>query len=68
MRRSENVVVSNRITIKLSRCLMVLTEGEMMALLRERPEIWAQGLQRGKWERRRHTEDMRKPKAKEVTR
>ncbi len=42
----------DRITIKLPRCVVVLTVGEVLALLRESPTIWAQGLQRGKGLRR----------------
>jgi hypothetical protein len=38
----------DQITIKLPRCIVVLTVNEMLALLRERPAIWAAGLKRGK--------------------
>jgi hypothetical protein len=38
----------DRIEIKLPRCAVILTVGEVLALLRESPAIWAAGLQRGK--------------------
>ncbi|SCM82444.1 conserved hypothetical protein [uncultured Sporomusa sp.] len=36
------------IIIKLPRCLLVLTEPEILALLKTNPGIWAQALKRGK--------------------
>ena len=36
------------IEIRLPCCILVLTEGELMQMLREHVGIWQQGLQRGK--------------------
>jgi len=36
------------IEIKLPRCLICLTEGEMLDLLKGKPEIWEMALRRGK--------------------
>jgi hypothetical protein len=36
------------IKIHLPRCVVVLTANEVLALLQERPDIWQEGLKRGK--------------------
>jgi hypothetical protein len=36
------------IRIYMKRAILVLDEKELLALLKERPDIWATGLQRGK--------------------
>ena len=38
----------DRIEIKLLRCRLVLYENELLLMLREHPDIWQQGLRRGK--------------------
>lgn len=40
------------IEIKLPRCLVVLTEAEILTLLRANPLIWERALRRGKFARR----------------
>jgi hypothetical protein len=36
------------ISIRLPRCVVVLTANEVLALLQEHPDIWQEGLKRGK--------------------
>jgi len=36
------------IEIKMPRCLICLTEQEIMDLLKSKPEVWAEALKRGK--------------------
>lgn len=38
--------------IKLPKCLIVLTKGELIAILKHNPDIWQRGLKRGKAVRR----------------
>ena len=38
--------------IKLPKCLLVLTRGELISLLKHDPNIWQRGLKRGKALRR----------------
>ena len=47
--------------IRLPKCLVVLTKGELLTLLRQDPDLWQKALQRGKAARRaRQTEKRRK--------
>lgn len=39
--------------IRLPKCLIVLTKGELLTLLRQDPELWRKALKRGKVVRRR---------------
>ena len=50
------------ITIKLTKCLLVLTEDEVLSLLRANPLIWERALRRGKFIRR--AAKAREPKGK----
>jgi hypothetical protein len=50
------------IEIKLPKCLLVLTEREMLSLLRANPLIWERALRRGKFIRR--AAKAREPKGK----
>jgi len=36
------------IEIKLPRCLLILTEDEMLSMLKLKPDVWSEALQRGK--------------------
>ncbi|MCL6448263.1 MAG: hypothetical protein K6U04_08950 [Armatimonadetes bacterium] len=50
------------ITIKLTKCLLFLTEDEVLSLLRANPLIWERALRRGKFIRR--AAKAREPKGK----
>lgn len=45
--------------IRLPKCLIVLTKGELLTLLRQDPELWRKALKRGKVVRRRRQAEKR---------
>ncbi len=51
------------IHIRLPKCLVVLTPGEVMTMLRNHPDIWARALRRGKHQRRADALARRTPKS-----
>ncbi|MFA5307837.1 MAG: hypothetical protein WC365_10370 [Candidatus Babeliales bacterium] len=48
MKLSIEVMNMNLIQIKLKRCVLYLTEQEILLLLSIRPDIWAVAIKRGK--------------------
>jgi hypothetical protein len=52
----------DRIEIKLLRCRLVLYENELLLMLREHPDIWQQGLRRGKGVIRARQAEARTPR------
>jgi len=55
-------LLDNMIIIKMPRCILALTESDMMELLRGRPDIWTSSLKRGKYVSREDKEQKRKGK------
>ncbi len=45
--------------VRLPKCLVVLTKGELLTLLRQDPELWEKALKRGKVVRRRRQAEKR---------
>ena len=45
--------------VRLPKCLVVLTKGELLTLLRQDPELWRKALKRGKAVRRRRQAEKR---------
>lgn len=52
------------VTIELPKCLIVLTKGEIMTLLKNDPDIWEKALKRGKGVQR--ARKRRDPKLKKI--
>lgn len=55
-------MLDNMIIIKMTRCILALTESDMVELLRGRPDIWTSGIKRGKYVSREDKEQERKGK------
>lgn len=55
-------VLHQMIIIKMPRCILALTESDMMELLRGRPDIWTSSIKRGKYVSRENKEQKRKGK------
>ena len=54
--------MSRYLEIKLQRCLLCLTEKELLALLAREPDLWALSLKRGKGALRARAAREREPK------
>lgn len=55
----------NLIRIKLHRCLLALTEAELMTLLKANPLLWDRAVRRGKLELRRQKDYHRQARPRE---
>lgn len=53
---------NDMVEIKMPGCLLYLTTGEMLTLLKCNRTIWERGIKRGKHEKRRQQTEKRKPK------
>ena len=47
------------IELKLTKCLLFLTESELISLLARDPDLWRQAIRRGKWEKRTRAAEAR---------
>ncbi|MGB9792117.1 MAG: hypothetical protein ACPLTR_06005 [Thermacetogeniaceae bacterium] len=55
----------DEIIVKLPKCVVVLTRGELMTLLKANPTIWERALKRGKAFMRAQLQERREPKGGE---